>query len=133
MTDFFTYFTKLHAYIYPNRACSPAHEDIVERAYGVFGSVWSGDRAESWYLEWLAVHPDHQGRGIGKKLSKWGIERADEEQVWTSVASTRGKEAFYQNVCGFDEEYWSASMGEGNPLQIWGGGRIFWRRPKKMA
>jgi len=132
MTHFFTYYNKLHAYFYPNRACSPTDEDVLERAYGVFGSVWSGDRAESWYLEWLAVHPDHQGRGIGKKLSKWGIDRANEEQIWASVSSTRGKEAFYQHVCGFKEEYWSASMGEGNPLQSWGAGRIFWRRPNKM-
>jgi GNAT superfamily N-acetyltransferase len=132
MTHFFTCYTKLHAYIYPDRACSPADEDIVERAYDVFGSVWSGDRAESWYLEWLAVDPDHQGRGIGKELARWGMDRAEKENIWASVASTRGKEFFYQHVCGFNEEYWSASMGEGNPLQIWGGGRIFWRRPKKL-
>jgi GNAT superfamily N-acetyltransferase len=133
MTTLMTHLTKAHAYLYPNRACSPADEDILERAYGVFGSVWSGDRAESWYLEWLAVDPAHQGRGVGKKLAEWGIKKAEEEQIWASVASTRGKEPFYQKVCGFDEEYWSASMGEGNPLKEWGAGRIFWRRPKKAV
>jgi GNAT superfamily N-acetyltransferase len=133
MTTLMTQFTRVHALIYPDRACSPPNEDILERAYGVFGSVWSGERAESWYLEWLAVDPAHQGRGVGKKLAEWGIKKAEEEQIWASVASTRGKEPFYQKVCGFDEEYGSASMGEGNPLREWGAGRIFWRSPKKTT
>ncbi|KAF2689936.1 acyl-CoA N-acyltransferase [Lentithecium fluviatile CBS 122367] len=127
MTQLSSVFVSLHSLMYPNRASHPQNEDILERAYPIFGTVWSGDRAESWYLEWLAVHPDHQGKGIGQKLAQWGLDRAQEEGVWASVASTRGKEPFYQK-CGFIEEYWSASSGEGNPLGEWGSGRIFWRR-----
>jgi GNAT superfamily N-acetyltransferase len=124
-------FIKIHAMIYPNRAISPINGDILDRAYPCFGSVWSGDRAEGWYLEWLAVHPDYQYKGIGKRLAQWGLDRAEEEQVWASVVSAEGKEEFYRDKCGFNEEYWSASMGEGNPLAAWNIGRMFWRRPSR--
>jgi GNAT superfamily N-acetyltransferase len=125
-------FVKLHAILYPNRAISPTNGDILERAYPYFRSVWSGDRAEGWYLVWLAIHPDHQYKGIGRRLVQWGLDRAEEEHVWASVVSAPRKEEFYRDKCGFDEEYGSASMGEGNPLASWGSGRMFWRRPKKV-
>jgi GNAT superfamily N-acetyltransferase len=128
------FFVKLHAIIYPNRALSSTMGDVIERSYPYFSSVWAGDRAEGWYLEWLAVHPDHQYKGIGTRLAQWGLDRAEEEQVWASVISASGKEEFYQRKCGFHEEYWSASMGEGNPLaRTYGRGRMFWRRPKIFA
>ncbi|KAF2639091.1 acyl-CoA N-acyltransferase [Massarina eburnea CBS 473.64] len=125
----------IHALIKPSRAVNPECEDALERAYLVFGNVWSGDRAEVWYLEWLAVHPDHQGKGIGKQLAQTGLQWAEEEGVWASVASAAGKEAFYRDKCGFDEEYYAANMGEGNPLADLGPGatgRMFWKRPKKL-
>jgi GNAT superfamily N-acetyltransferase len=125
-------FVKLHAVMYPNRALSHTNGDILERAHPCFGAVWSVDRAEAWHLEWLAIHPDHQFKGIGKKLAQWGLDRAEDEQVWATVMSATGKEEFYRDKCGFNEEYWSASMGEGNPLAKWNIGRMFWRRPKKM-
>jgi GNAT superfamily N-acetyltransferase len=124
-------FVRVHAMIYPNRAMSSTNGDILERAYLCFGSVWSGDRAEGWYLEWLAVDPNYQGKRIGKRLAQWGLDRAEEEQVWASVASSEGKEEFYRDKCGFNEEYWSAGMGEGNPLAGSNIGRMFWRRPRK--
>lgn len=117
---------KVHAWLWPNRACDPVDEDILERAYTVFGSVWSGDRAESWYLEWCTVDPEWQGKGVGRQLVQQGLGWAKEDKVWASVATTRGKEGFYQK-CGFEHEYWSASAGEGNPLgKKWGAGRMFW-------
>lgn len=123
---------RVHAYIFPNHACDPQDEDILERAYDVFGTVWSGERADSWYLEWCAVLPAFQGRGIGRKLVHWGLERAEKEGVWASVATTRGKEEFYLK-CGFEEEYWSASAGESNPLKEWGAGRMFWKKNEKKV
>jgi GNAT superfamily N-acetyltransferase len=128
----FVPFVRLHAIIYPNRAISSTNGDILERAYPCFGSVWSGNRADGWYLEWLAVHPDHQSKGIGKRLAQWGLDRTEEEQVWASVFSAGGKEKFYRDKCGFNEEYCSASMDEGNSLAVFNTGRMFWRRPKRL-
>ncbi|KAM6514202.1 hypothetical protein FALCPG4_015359 [Fusarium falciforme] len=49
---------KIHAWAWPSRASDPKEEDIVERAYPFFDTIWSGKRAESWYLGGLAVRPD---------------------------------------------------------------------------
>ncbi|ORY59963.1 acyl-CoA N-acyltransferase [Pseudomassariella vexata] len=119
----------LHTLIWPNRASDPIDEDIVERAYPCFGDVWSGERAESWYLEYLALHPDFQGKGLGRMLVKWGLDRAEEEGICASVASTRGKDRFYQKV-GFEEQYGNAGEGEGNPLAKVETGNMFWKMPK---
>ncbi|KAI1841471.1 hypothetical protein JX266_012311 [Neoarthrinium moseri] len=116
----------LHAWSWPNRACDPAQEDAIERSYPYFEKAWTGDRAESWYLELLAVHPDHQGRGIGRKLVQWGLDRAQEERVCASVVSAWGKDGFYQKA-GFNVQSGCATSGEGNPLANVRGGNIFWK------
>lgn len=123
---------RLTPLLWPNRAADPKNEDILERTYPFIQPMWSGDRAESWYLELLAVHPDFQGKGIGRMLVKDGFARADRDGVCCSVISALGKEPFYQK-CGYDIEDGSAGMGEGNPLAGSEGGRMFWRMPPKRA
>lgn len=119
---------KLHARIWPNRAADPAEEDVMERVMPLVADSWAGDRAESWYLELLAVHPDYQGKGVGRMIVRWGLDRADEEGVCASVISTTGKEPFYQK-CGFHLEDGRVGRGAGNPLAWYAGGRMFWRIP----
>lgn len=122
-------FTSIAARIWPNRAAEAANEDIIERAYPYFNHVWSGPRAESWYLETLAVHPDYQRQGNGRALVKWGLDQAEQERVCASVVSARGKERFYER-CGFDTKVGTASMGEGNPLAAVPGAPILFRDVK---
>lgn len=119
---------RLNALIWPNRASDPEKEDVIERAYPFFDGVWAGERAESWYLEALAVRPDFQGKGVGRDLVQWGLQRAADDGVCASVISALGKDAFYQK-CGFDVQYWSAGMGEGNPLAGVEGGNVYWKMP----
>lgn len=107
--------TSVAALIWPNHAADAANEDIIERSYPCFNHVWSGSRAESWYLETLAVHPDYQNQGYGRALVKWGLDQAERECVCASVVCDPGKERFYAR-CGFDTEVGTANMGEGNPL-----------------
>lgn len=121
---------KFHAWMWPNRAADPKQEDVIERAYPCFDTIWSGKRAESWYLEALAVRPDFQGRDVGKKLVKWGLDKAQAEGVVASVVSAYGKDGFYIK-CGFDEQYGSAKQGEGNPLADVAGSDIYWRWPRE--
>jgi len=90
---------------------------------------WSGPRAENWYLSLLAVHPDYQGQGFGKKLVEWGIKEADREGVCASVMSSEGNDEFYLR-CGFEEIAGNATTGEGNPLAGVKGGSILFRYPK---
>jgi GNAT superfamily N-acetyltransferase len=123
----------IHKWLWPNRAADPKQEDIIERAYPCFDGIWSGDRAESWYLEQLAVHPSFQGKGVGYKLVQWGLEQAQNEGVVASVVSALGKNDFYRK-CGFDVQDGSACEdGEGNPLKGVEGGDVFWRWPKTAS
>jgi hypothetical protein len=66
-----------------------------------------------------------------QKACAMGVGPREENQVWASVVSAEGKEEFYRDKYGFNEEYWSASMGEGNPLCARNIGSMFWRRPTK--
>ncbi|KXJ90432.1 acyl-CoA N-acyltransferase [Microdochium bolleyi] len=120
----------VHERLYPDRAASPANLDVIARTYPFFDSIWSGDRGESWYLSFLAVHPDHQGIGAGKKLTQWGLDRAQEEGVVASVITAVGTEEFYAR-CGFDETLGCARDGEGNPLTHLEGLDIMWKWPER--
>lgn len=119
---------KAHAFIWPNRASNPQEEDIIERTYPYLEDAWGGERAESWYLEVLGVHPHFQGKGVGRMLVHWGLKQAKEEGICASVISARGKDDFYRK-CGFNLQEGSASMGEGNPTAGVEGGNMFWKMP----
>lgn len=121
---------KAHALIWPNRAADPKDEDIIERVYPYLDHVWTGERSESWYLEFLAIHPSAQGQGIGRRLVQWGLDHAKEDGVCASVISARGKDPFYRK-CGFDVHDGRAGMGVGNPLADVEGGNILWSMAKK--
>lgn len=112
--------------LWPNRAASTDNEDIIERSYHYLDHMWTGGRAESWYLESLGVHPRFQGRGHGRALVRWGFEQAEKENICVSVISGDGKEEFYQK-CGFEVQDGWSGMGEGNPLAIAPGGLMFWK------
>ncbi|KUI57215.1 hypothetical protein VP1G_04565 [Cytospora mali] len=129
LRPFFQIAMKIHARIWPNRASDPVDEDILERAYPYFAQAWAGDRAESWFLQNLAVHPAYQGRGIGRMLVRWGLDRARGEGAYASVIAARGKDPFYRK-CGFDIQDGNWGMGgDGNPLNGFEGGNMHWKAP----
>ncbi|KAI7197263.1 hypothetical protein KC343_g2896 [Hortaea werneckii] len=110
----------------PNRAADPAKLDVLQRVGPFVDHKWSGKRAETWYLGLLAIHPDYQGHGIGKRLVAWGFDRAKADAVCVSVISALGKDGFYRG-CGFDVDVGYATEGEGNPLSGVPGGLIMFR------
>lgn len=91
---------------------------------------WHGDRAENWYLSLCAVHPDYQGKGVGREVVKWGLDEAEKENIHASVMSSKGNEDFYLR-CGFDEIVGNGTEGEGNPLAGVPGGAILFKYPRK--
>ncbi|ETR97869.1 hypothetical protein M419DRAFT_90258 [Trichoderma reesei RUT C-30] len=125
LKPFFSFAMMIHAWLWPNRASDPMTEDIIERSYPYFHTIWSDKRAESWFLDVLAVMPESQGTGVGRKLVQWGLERAEADGVYASVISAFGKDGFYCK-CGFSEQYGNATEGEGNPLAGVKGANIYW-------
>jgi len=68
----------------------------------VNSTIGSECKLNSWYLHVLAVHPDHQRKGIGRKLVQIGEALA--RQDGTSVVletTTRVNASIYQKL-GFD-------------------------------
>jgi GNAT superfamily N-acetyltransferase len=89
---------------------------------------WPPPRDQNWELSVLGVIPGQQGKGIGKRLTVWGLERAESEGVAAAVVSAAGKEGFYRS-CGFGEPVGRATDGEGNPLGGVEGLEIMFRDP----
>jgi GNAT superfamily N-acetyltransferase len=91
------------------------------------------DHTQYWELLTLATHPDHRGRGIGRELVAWGLERARREGTRAVVCAAKGLDGFYQS-CGFVEMVgWVCEAeveGLVNPLKERGigGGAVLWTR-----
>lgn len=89
--------------------------------------------ATYWYLSLLAVDPDQQRRGIGTLLSKWGLDRATDENVTRDpkspvavalAASTKGM-GLYRKM-GFKDVDWAVApkdlmseRPEDMPVMVW--------------
>jgi predicted N-acetyltransferase YhbS len=54
-------------------------------------------------LNYLIVHPEYQGRGLGKRLMNVGLEEAEKVGAGCFVVSTPAGEAVYRKA-GFEEE-----------------------------
>ncbi|KAH8651241.1 acyl-CoA N-acyltransferase [Xylariales sp. PMI_506] len=72
---------------------------LTSKAEAVFGEVGS---SVAWELDFLAVHPDYQRRGIGMALLRWGSERAKKESKdCYIVAAAAGRPLYLAG--GFEE------------------------------
>lgn len=63
--------------------------------------IW-GDDTNFWYLNGLAVHSDHQRRGIGAELLKWGLKAADRDGLPIYLEASAAGKHLYELV-GFHE------------------------------
>ncbi|KAF2834315.1 hypothetical protein M501DRAFT_599492 [Patellaria atrata CBS 101060] len=88
-------FNRLSLLFFPNRAMDPTRDNFLERSLSKSAHHWMGDRAECWDLHVCGVHPNYHHQGIGKQLVRWGIQRADEEEVCASVVCGQKNRAFY--------------------------------------
>ncbi|KAF3019884.1 hypothetical protein E8E15_001008 [Penicillium rubens] len=75
-------------------------KDLCDRFFNGMGArheKWMGERPH-YYLDMLGVHDSYQGKGLGSKLLKWGLTRADAEglEVYLS-ASPAGKPLYEKN------------------------------------
>src|SRR5690242_6594435 len=114
-----------------NRALDPSKANILQESAFYTKHYWSGANATNWYLSLCCVDPAIKGRGAGRLLVRWGLDRADNEGIAASVMASEGSDAFYLK-CGFDEIVGNANEGDVNPLQkvdVKGGNILFmWPR-----
>lgn len=77
-----------------------------------------GGTRPHWYLEMMATHPAHQGRGAGAMLVAWGAARAEADGVEAYLDATPAGKPLYARF-GFRDavEPWAAAG-----LDVVGGG-----------
>ncbi len=90
-----SYSNSVATWLWPNRAADPSKATVLEDSAPFSAHHWAGDRQENWYLDMLAVHPEHQGKQHGRALVQWGLNEAAMEGLCASVISAYGKERFY--------------------------------------
>ncbi|KAB5563587.1 acyl-CoA N-acyltransferase [Coniochaeta sp. 2T2.1] len=56
------------------------------------------DPRNYWVLDVLAVHPDHQRKGLGNKLTRWGIEKAAKEGKGVGLISRPNAKRLYASL-----------------------------------
>jgi GNAT superfamily N-acetyltransferase len=90
-------YNKASLYLFPNHAADPSRADFLTTAVAASEKYWTGDRAECWDLHVCGVHPEFQGKGIGKQLAMWGVEEAKIEgkNVCASVLCGEKNRGFY--------------------------------------
>ncbi|TPX08251.1 uncharacterized protein E0L32_001853 [Thyridium curvatum] len=86
-------------------APGPALEDWPRDGDPEFGAQFFGSLAMQheeimkkrphWYLECIATSKEHQGRGAGGMLVRWGVERADRDGVESYLDSTAEGRGLY--------------------------------------
>ena len=86
--------------LFPNRAADPTRTSFLDTAVANSEKYWTGRRAECWDLHVCGVHPDYQGRGVGKLLAQWGVLEAQKEgeNVVASVLCGEKNRGFYKKA-----------------------------------
>lgn len=140
-------FYALRRRVVPNKAAArPTPEDphplaqwnFISRILPYAASFFSEPHRQThWSLEILAVHPDYHGKGYGRELVNYGLERAKsdpEGDLPVCVVAAEGKEGFYLKS-GFKEIVgWMSqtvgSDGSDNPMRERGigGGAVLWTK-----
>ena len=110
--------------LFPNRAADPARASILNTAVANAASYWTNEHAECWDLYVCGVHPDFQGKGIGKMLVAWGIGMADQQLTSASVLCGEKNRGFY-NRGGLTEDMGALKGGSG------GGGIALFRSARR--
>jgi ribosomal protein S18 acetylase RimI-like enzyme len=78
-----------------------------------------------WYLSHLAVRPGDQGRGLGRTLLQWGIERADEEGVGTYLETANPDNLPFYRSAGYSQV---GLVRSGDAPDVW----TLWRGPSEQ-
>ncbi|GAB7347683.1 hypothetical protein MBLNU459_g5249t1 [Dothideomycetes sp. NU459] len=76
-----------------------------------FNKFLEDDDSEYWWLGLLGVTPEAQGRGIGRKLTEWGVDNARRENVALGVRCVVELTPFYRTL-GFGDVVTRSLVGD---------------------
>jgi len=104
--------------LFPNRAADPTRTSFLDTAVAKSEKYWTGHRTECWDLHVCGVHPDYQGKGVGKLLATWGVREAQKEgdDVVASVLCGEKNRGFYAKA-GMGVQV-SESKGDGGGIAL---------------
>ncbi|RMZ01596.1 hypothetical protein D0862_06313 [Hortaea werneckii] len=80
-----------------------ADQGVCDETFGEWGRKrreLMGKRGH-WYLEIIATHPQHQGRGAGSMMIIWGLGRADRDNVEAYLEASPEAVSLYEKL-GFE-------------------------------
>jgi len=112
----------VYTWLWPDKSADAAHIAAFHAATPLTTHLWSDKREESWMLDMLCTDPQHERKGHGKALVKWGIDEAEREGICNSVIAAWERDGFYSRF-GF-VEVGRANVG---PLAEVKGGAIMFR------
>lgn len=93
---------RVYEIIWPDKSADPVKIAAFYSSHPLCAHLWSGEREDGWMLDLLCTDPAFEGKGHGKGLVKWGLEKSKEEGVCSSVIAAEGKDGFYEKF-GFRE------------------------------
>jgi ribosomal protein S18 acetylase RimI-like enzyme len=76
-------------------------QEYVDAMAGMVEKYFEGLHHVHWHLNWLAVAPEWQRRGAGRKLLEWGFERADKDGLTVILEANKGNFERFYSVLGF--------------------------------
>ncbi|OIW35338.1 acyl-CoA N-acyltransferase [Coniochaeta ligniaria NRRL 30616] len=84
---------------WPDAMDKEAYKKILE-GFAELDKQWlaGDDPTNYWVLDVLAVHPGHQRKGLGSKLTRWGIERAAKEGKGVGLISRPTAKRLYASL-----------------------------------
>lgn len=104
--------------LHPDRSVSKEHQKAFDAEAVNYKHYWSGRRAETWYLSFLAVDPDYRHHGAGRTLVEEGIRWGETDRVCVSLISSECGEGFYRKLgfvdVGFATKGALKGLGGGN-------------------
>jgi GNAT superfamily N-acetyltransferase len=82
--------------------------------------IFVGEYDDRWYVKLIGVSPNHQRKGIAKKLLGWGMERAVRENVPLTLEASRAGRPVYTRM-GFQTIAELENFPGGAPCMVWRG------------
>lgn len=120
---------KLYNFIWPDRATSKANNEVFSHSIKMdkeryWSPVVFPRRRNHWHVGSIIVLPEYQGRGIGRLLMEYILDRAGKEGLPAGLTASPAGERLYRKL-GFAMlgDFWTRVAGEEDGD---GGGHMIW-------